>query len=295
MKSLDPRQLFFVTICLFGAVNLTSMLPTVAQNSPSTPDSQLPPVSPTSPNSPTTPSSTPRTPNSSIPTNTTTPNSSQYPSSTTPNTQTRPTNSQYPNSTQYPNSRPNSTQYPNSRPNSTQYPNSTTPTTNPVRPNNSTTPNGSMMRSSTDSSLNAVDRQFAMKAAQSDMTEIQTSQLALKRSQNPQILSYARDMIQAHTDSTNKLKPIVARLGLAMPKTLGAENQALVNSLNGLSGAKFDRAYMDGQTRGHAKTQATYQTQLQRGQNSQLKAFANEILPVVSMHLQMARNLTAMR
>ena len=127
------------------------------------------------------------------------------------------------------------------------------------------------------------------------MTEIKTSQLALKRSQNPQILSYAREMIQAHTDSTNKLKPIAARLGLKMPQSLGAENQSLVNSLNGLSGTQFDRAYMDGQTKAHAKAQANFQTELKQGQNSQLKAFASEILPVVSMHLEMAKNFTAMR
>uniref|UniRef100_UPI00286DDF73 DUF4142 domain-containing protein n=1 Tax=Chamaesiphon sp. VAR_69_metabat_338 TaxID=2964704 RepID=UPI00286DDF73 len=144
-------------------------------------------------------------------------------------------------------------------------------------------------------SLSTVDLQFAMKAAQSDMTEIQTSQLALNRSKNPQILKYAQEMIQAHTDSTAKLKPIATRLNLAMPKTLGAENQSLVNQLNSLSGTQFDLAYTSGQARAHARTQAVFQTELQQGKNPQLKAFANEILPVVSMHLQMAKSLTAMR
>jgi putative membrane protein len=143
--------------------------------------------------------------------------------------------------------------------------------------------------------LNPIDRQFAMKAAQSDMTEIQTSQLALNRSQNPQVLKYAQEMIQAHTDSTSKLKPIAAGLNLPMPKTLGTQNQALVDRLSRLSGTQFDLAYTTGQARAHAQTQALFQTELQQGQNSQLKAFANEILPVVSMHLQMAQKLTAMR
>jgi putative membrane protein len=134
-----------------------------------------------------------------------------------------------------------------------------------------------------------------MKAAQSDMTEIKTSQLALNRSQNPKVLQYAREMIQAHTDSTNKLKPIAARLGLEMPKTLGAENQALVDRLIRLSSNQFDSAYTTGQAKAHAQTQAVYQNELQKGANSELKAFANEILPVVSMHLQMAKSLTAMR
>ena len=42
---------------------------------------------------------------------------------------------------------------------------------------------------------------------------------------------------------------------------------------------------MKGQTNGHTKTQAVFETELQQGMNTQLKAFANEILPMVSMHL----------
>jgi putative membrane protein len=144
------------------------------------------------------------------------------------------------------------------------------------------------------SALNTVDRKFLTKAAQSDMSEIKTSQLALKSSQNPQ-LQFAREMIQAHTESSSKLKPIATRLGLELPKSLGTENQALVNQLKTLSGTSFDRAYRKGQTNGHTKTQAVFETELQQGMNTQLKAFANEILPMVSMHLQMAKSLTAMR
>jgi putative membrane protein len=52
---------------------------------------------------------------------------------------------------------------------------------------------------------------------------------------------------------------------------------------------------MSGQIKAHAKTQALYQKQIQQGQNPELKAFANEILPIVSNHLQMAQSMNAMR
>jgi putative membrane protein len=145
------------------------------------------------------------------------------------------------------------------------------------------------------SSLNAADRQFMVKAAQSDMTEIQTSQLALKRSQNSQVRQFAQEMIQQHTQSSNKLKPLAARKGVTLPKTLGAENQALLTQLTKLSGTQFDQAYMKGQTQAHTKTQATYQTVLQQGQDPEVKAFASQVLPVVTAHLRMAQNMVAGR
>lgn len=144
-------------------------------------------------------------------------------------------------------------------------------------------------------SLNAVDRQFAVKAAQSDMTEIQTSQLALKRSQNQQVRQFAQEMIQQHTQSSNKLKPLAAQKGITLPKSLGAENQALLNKLMKLSGAQFDQAYMSGQTKAHAKTQAIYQNELKQGQDPGMKAFASQVLPIVTAHLRMAQSMVAGR
>jgi putative membrane protein len=160
--------------------------------------------------------------------------------------------------------------------------------------------NGSMQGSPMQSgdrhaSLNAVDRQFITKAAQSDMTEIQTSQLALKRSQNPQVRQFAQEMIQQHTQSSNKLKPLASQKSVGLPTSLGAENQALLTQLTKLSGTKFDQAYMSGQAKAHAKTQAVYQNEVKQGQDTDVKAFARQVLPVVTAHLRMAQGMVAGR
>jgi putative membrane protein len=152
------------------------------------------------------------------------------------------------------------------------------------------TPNSS----NRNSSLSAVDRQFMMKAAQSDMTEIRTSQLALSRSQNPQVRQFAQQMIQHHTQSSSKLKPLAAQKGVTLPKDLG-ENQALLTQLTKLSGTQFDQAYLSGQVKAHSKTQALYQKELQQGKDPAVKAFASQVLPVVTAHLRMAQNMVAGR
>lgn len=77
---------------------------------------------------------------------------------------------------------------------------------------------GSMQESSpastraTRSSLSAIGQQFVQKAAQSDITEIKTSQLALQRSHNPQVKQFAQMMIREHTQSSSKLKPLAAHV-----------------------------------------------------------------------------------
>lgn len=146
-----------------------------------------------------------------------------------------------------------------------------------------------------DRPLTDLDRQFMIRAAQSDQTEIQTSQLALQRSRNQDVRAFAQHMIQEHTNSSKQLMQIAQQKGVTLPKDVGPDNRPLLTRLSSLSGAAFDRAYMEGQVQAHAKTQAEYQRYLNQGQDPQLRAFANTVLPIVTGHLQMARTMTARR
>lgn len=159
------------------------------------------------------------------------------------------------------------------------------PTTNSRSEN--TTPNSRATNSS--SSLSSLDNEFMTKAAQSDMTEIQTSKLALQKSQDPTVKSFAQQMIKDHTNSSQQLKQIARSKGFTLPTSIGSDNQALLTKLRNTSGQTFNRAYMQGQIQAHTKTEAEYQKYIKQGQDSDLQAFANKVSPIVSEHLQMAQ------
>lgn len=144
-------------------------------------------------------------------------------------------------------------------------------------------------------STSRLDTEFITKAAQSDMTEIQTSQLALQKSRNKSVRDYAQMMIDHHTQSSRQLKPIAQSKRVPMPKNLGPENTALLTSLKRVNGSEFDQAYMQGQVQAHTRTQAEYQKYLDQGQDPQLRAFASKIQPVVVQHLEMAQKMVATR
>ncbi|MBD2356137.1 DUF4142 domain-containing protein [Tolypothrix sp. FACHB-123] len=158
-----------------------------------------------------------------------------------------------------------------------------TPTANPTaspQPMNSNTP------------LTTTDVEFINQAAQSDLTEIQTSQLALQKSQNTAVRNFAQQMIKHHTASSQKLAAIAQAKGVTLPTELDSQNQALLTKLQGLSGSNFDQAYMQLQTQAHQKTLAEYQNYLQTGLDADLRVFASGIAPVVKQHLEMAQKMT---
>ncbi|MDF5718788.1 MAG: DUF4142 domain-containing protein [Rhizonema sp. NSF051] len=159
-----------------------------------------------------------------------------------------------------------------------------------------TTPSGTMSTPGTtnsNSSLNALDKEFMTKAAQSDTTEIQTSQLALKKSKDQAVKDFAQQMIQAHTNSTQELTQIAGTKGFTLPKGVGSENKPLLTKLQQTNGKSFDRAYMQGQLQAHTKTLAEYQKYIKQGQDPDLQAFAKKIAPVVAEHKQMAQKTIA--
>ena len=61
--------------------------------------------------------------------------------------------------------------------------------------------------------------------------------------------------------------------------------------MNKLSGAEFDDAYMQQQVKDHQTTILLFQTEANSGQDTKLKAFAAETLPILQHHLQMAQDI----
>lgn len=142
------------------------------------------------------------------------------------------------------------------------------------------------------------DLNFMRVAAQSDMSEIMTSRLALKRSTNPNVRAFAQRMIEHHTMSSNQLKQLAQQKGVTLPEVPNAQGEALMRRLSGLSGAQFDQAYMTGQVQAHAATEAEYRRYLQESQQGgdpDVRAFANQGVQMVAQHRQTATNMMARR
>jgi putative membrane protein len=134
---------------------------------------------------------------------------------------------------------------------------------------------------------------YVTKAAIGDMFEIQSSKLALKKSQDAKVKSFANRMIKDHTASTAKLKSIIKseQLPLVPPAKLDDAHQQMIDQLNGATGADFDKAYLDMQMKAHEEALAVHQGYADNGLDMKLKAFAKKTSAVVQMHLTMLKGM----
>jgi len=134
---------------------------------------------------------------------------------------------------------------------------------------------------------------FADTAAASDTFEVEASKLAATKASSAKVKSFAAQMIKAHTESTAKLKTAAAAASPAITPVpaLTSAQQAKLDELSAKSGAEFDKAYAAAQVEAHQMTLDALKGYSASGDVAPLKAFATELVPIVTAHLNMAKGL----
>jgi putative membrane protein len=135
-------------------------------------------------------------------------------------------------------------------------------------------------------------QQFVTKVAISDLFEVQSSMLALEKSNNNEIKKFAQKMVDDHTKTTNEMKPIAQRIdSIKMPSELDAAHKSKLDQLRSASGGQFDQRYRTQQIEGHQAAVKLFEDYANSGDNAELKSWAQKTLPDLRHHLQQAQAL----
>ncbi len=135
------------------------------------------------------------------------------------------------------------------------------------------------------------DHAFAMRAGQANFAEVELGKLALQKSMNDDVKTFAQMMIDDHGKALDELKGIAGKKNVTLPTALDADHQKLSDRLSKLSGAAFDRAYIQAMVDGHKKVAADVRKESQSGSDAELKAWAAKVLPTVEAHLKQAETI----
>jgi putative membrane protein len=136
--------------------------------------------------------------------------------------------------------------------------------------------------------------EFATQAAAGDMFEIESSQLALQKSQNADLKAFAQMIVADHTKATANLKSAAAKAqpAITVTPTMTPEQRQNMQALNSSSEAGFDRLYLTQQVSAHEKALEMLQTYAANGDVPALKQHASTTAPAVQKHLERARELS---
>jgi putative membrane protein len=166
------------------------------------------------------------------------------------------------------------------------------------------------------------DNAFLKKAMEGNEAEIELGRLAQTKAQDPRVKEFANMMVTDHTQALNRLHDAMGtspsstynknkqtdttgNTGSTGSIHLSKQDMQTKNRLSKLSGAEFDRAYMDAMVTDHRKDVREFETEAALASPSdttRLKpgasvntnnapAIAQELLPTLKKHLAEAESI----
>lgn len=140
------------------------------------------------------------------------------------------------------------------------------------------------------------DQQFVNFAAQTDMVEANLGQMAESVDASQPVKDYGQMLVTDHTKDYHQLYDAAHQSNLNVPDAIDSEhNKMMIDPFQKLKGAAFDHRYIREMIAGHTKAIAVYKKEETDAQNSSLKSYAEQSLPVLQKHLDDAKALEKAR
>ena len=148
-----------------------------------------------------------------------------------------------------------------------------------------------------DPAAKPTDPQIAHIAYIADLLDVEAGKQALDKSQNKDVRAFAQQMIGDHTMVNAQALALVKKLNLTpednpTSQSLTKQAEATRKKLAGLTGAAFDKAYIDNEVAYHKTVDDALSTTLiPNAQNPELKSLLQNGLKMFEAHLEHAEQL----
>jgi putative membrane protein len=129
------------------------------------------------------------------------------------------------------------------------------------------------------------DRTFVMEAASGGRFEVESSQLALQKTQNQELRQFAQRMIDDHSRANRELESLASRKGISLVQAIASEHAMKLDRLRGLNATEFEREYRQVQTDAHREAVDLFERASRDASDPDLKAFAQKTLPTLRAHV----------
>lgn len=132
---------------------------------------------------------------------------------------------------------------------------------------------------------------FVTRASNANLFAIDESRLAVDRTNNSEIKTFAGQLIDDHTRAQAELLAADEGSGAIVPTTLDEEHQARLAALQGKAGMDFDTAYVADQVENHSNALTLYADYMLWGEYEKLHALAIQMIPITEAQLKKAQIL----
>ena len=130
------------------------------------------------------------------------------------------------------------------------------------------------------------DASFLSEAAYGGMKEVEGGKIAQQKGTAKEIKDLGSMMVTDHSAMNEKVKALAAKKNIQLPTAVAKDD---LDKLNSKSGADFDKDYANDMVDDHEKDIKKFEDEANNGKDPDIKALANEALPKLRHHLEMAK------
>lgn len=128
------------------------------------------------------------------------------------------------------------------------------------------------------------DAEFVVNAASGGMLEVELGKMAQEKGQSQRVKDFGAMMVRDHTTANEELKALAGQKGIALPAAPGEDHQEHIDKLAKLSGAEFDKEYVELMEKDHDKDLKEFKEAADDAKDADIKAFAAKTLPTLQQH-----------
>jgi predicted outer membrane protein len=135
----------------------------------------------------------------------------------------------------------------------------------------------------------SADAKLIRQAAADNLLEVKLGELAQHQAKNPTVQKFGERMVNDHGRLEKQWTDLAAKHGTTVKAALSSKKQKKIDRLRQATGATFDREYMIAMIKGHAKTAAELEAQVDSARSEPVRKMAAYALPIVREHLLAAQ------
>jgi putative membrane protein len=135
------------------------------------------------------------------------------------------------------------------------------------------------------------DADFAVAAADGGMMEVALGKLAMKKGTSSSVRKLGTQMVTDHSKANMQLKALAAEKHIAIPADMSEKCQKVASDLEAKNGNEFNKAYADLMVKDHKDVIDDFKKEAEKGNDTQVSAWAKNTLPTLEHHLMMAEDV----
>lgn len=133
------------------------------------------------------------------------------------------------------------------------------------------------------------EQHFIKEAIEGDLSEVKVGKLAQQNGESQDVKQFGQTLEQDHSANLQKAQSLAQQEGVTPPTSPNAKETKMYDRLSKEHGAAFDKAFARAMVKDHKEDIAKFDKQAKK--NDAVGQFAQQTLPTLKKHLQMAQSI----